>query len=701
MLCRAEPPCPGIGPPSAGQDLSSPFLSLVSLRCVPDALAALARAVDPSGLRPCLAPDVEVVRFESRGRGGHAVLRNPRTSTYLRLSGSQADLAVSFDGTRTAGEISGAASGEVDELVALLHRRGFLTTPWIDTYALLAERTASPPSRVLGRAWRRLRTLTIPFPGAPGAVDAIYAAGGRFAFTPLAQAGLVAVAAAGGMAFAAGSRSARFGLLDQPPPAASAALVVLVLAGIFLHELGHALAVRHAGRRIRAAGFQLYAAHPAFFVDSSDMVMVGRRPRVVNAVAGLCVDAVMAGAAACGALAIGSAGAVAGEWGPGDVLFRFAGLTYVFMLVNLVPFLELDGYWLLTDLLDLPDLRPRALEFLRHRLPDLIRARRPLTGGEWGLLLFGVAGVATLGGALVVSWLVWLPVVRSLATGLWRAGPGGQLLAVTLAAVVVAPLVHGLSDGFRRARRRARTGLAAVRFRAQRRWRVEAGTMIEALAGDGALPAEALNDVAGRVRRQRFGRGRTIARGGEAAAFFIVRRGRCVVVDDGPGGDGSVIGHLAAGDVFGGVALTAGTPHVATVRAESAVEVFMVDGATFRRLRLDVRAGPPSSSEVVPRHWAATRISALSPFRALDHAAAAQVAAASTWVDVAPGVTLADDRVYVVERGQLVVEGARGVATPFGPGDRFRADAGIVRTVTRAVLLASSEAAVVPNPARP
>ena len=55
------------------------------------------------------------------------------------------------------------------------------------------------------------------------------------------------------------------------------------------------------------------------------------------------------------------------------VLYKFAVLNYFVVLLNLVPLLELDGYYILSDLIQVPDLRQRSLSFMRDDLPRKLR----------------------------------------------------------------------------------------------------------------------------------------------------------------------------------------------------------------------------------------------------------------------------------------------------------------------------------------
>src|SRR5206468_8872967 len=82
----------------------------------------------------------------------------------------------------------------------------------------------------------------------------------------------------------------------------SYALGALVLLGLNVlalacHELGHALATKHAGRRVPVAGLLVYFGIPSVFVDTTDVWMAGRRARLVTTAAGPATGLFLAGAA--------------------------------------------------------------------------------------------------------------------------------------------------------------------------------------------------------------------------------------------------------------------------------------------------------------------------------------------------------------------------------------------------------------------
>ena len=140
----------------------------------------------------------------------------------------------------------------------------------------------------------------------------------------------------------------------------------------FFHELGHASAIIHFGRRVKSAGFMIYFGSPAFFVEASDSLMLDRHERILESFAGPFAELVLAGVASL-VLASYPGGTFS------QLLYKFAVINYFVIFLNLIPLLELDGYWILSDLIQVPDLRPRSLEFFQHDLWHKLRTRERLS----------------------------------------------------------------------------------------------------------------------------------------------------------------------------------------------------------------------------------------------------------------------------------------------------------------------------------
>jgi putative peptide zinc metalloprotease protein len=444
-------------------------------------------------------------------------------------------------------------------------------------------------------------------------------------------------------------------------------LLGLSLAVLFVHEMGHALAVRHAGRRIVCAGFRLYLGHPAFFIDSSDLLLAPRRARAINALAGPYAEAVAAGVVSLTVWLAPNAPA-------SSLLFRLAGLSYLAVLINLIPFIELDGYWLLSDILNVPRLRERAFGVLRYELPGRLRRRRAsLSVAERMLVMFGIGAVVFPVAALVTAWTFWGPIAQRLFTVLWNGGPLGRLVLVLLLGLIAGPLAHVAGRAVPAAARWARRAADDLRFWAQTPWRVEAAAAVAALPAVGEIDDGYLADLAGRVTRRRVREGAVVVRQDEAAeAFYVVRRGRFDIVERDVDGGERLLRRAGPGDSFGELALLEYRPRTATVRAETDGELFVIDAGTFQRVLAPVMTTP----ELAPATRPALEVQALPPFRHLGHADAALLAERGEWILYGPGeiVGFGGDETadfYVLTAGQAEVlqDGARTAV--LRAGDQF------------------------------
>ena len=112
-----------------------------------------------------------------------------------------------------------------------------------------------------------------------------------------------------------------------------------------------------------------------------------RCQRIMVNLAGFFHDVVIAGAASILGLLVAEPLFAALCW-------QLAFLAYLGVLVNLTPLLELDGYYVLVDLLDRPSLRPRALSWLGQELLPTLRSRG-VAGlrGHYTELVYGIASL--------------------------------------------------------------------------------------------------------------------------------------------------------------------------------------------------------------------------------------------------------------------------------------------------------------------
>jgi len=122
-----------------------------------------------------------------------------------------------------------------------------------------------------------------------------------------------------------------------------------------VHELAHAFAARRYGVRVPTLGVAFLVLWPYLYTDTGETwKLADRRKQLVIACAGMGAELV---------LAVFSTllWALSPEGAAKSVFFVLASSTWIMTLaINLSPFMRFDGYFVLSDLLDFPNLHERA-----------------------------------------------------------------------------------------------------------------------------------------------------------------------------------------------------------------------------------------------------------------------------------------------------------------------------------------------------
>jgi CRP-like cAMP-binding protein len=639
-----------------------------------DIWARLETLVDPGEYRPKIADDLEVKKFERRGGEPYYMVANPRDLVHYRLEAADYELLGHMDGTRTVKEIvidRLQEGGEIDvggvaDLVYTLYIENFLEDRYVDIDTMVKQEV--DPKLRRHRLRRFASTLTIEWKGAQRPVKWLHDHGLKWALTtPFVLLSLL-LAFAGMVAFGANVESKRFTLTGGSLAIGFLILLIIDYFMVMVHELGHALVLVHNNRRLKAAGFTIYFGVPAFYVDSSDGLMMERRPRILQAFGGPYAQSLGAGIAAILAWAFP-------QWAVSETLYRYTVLAYLNIFLNAIPLLELDGYWMLSDYLRIPDLRPRSLDFLRHDLIRKIREREHFSRQEIGLLIYGIAGILASGLLFVSGYIFFKLVFSRLVISLWKGGLYTRLILIALGLFLLNPLIRGAVNLVRGVGRRMRALSRRIRFRLQRKWRVEAASLIDALPLFDDLPEEALSDLAGRVRLRTIPRGQTIVRQGERAdAFYVVRRGTARVVEEDPdsGAEIRTLRVLGRGEAFGEVGLAEAAKRTATVRAEDDTELFEIDKGSFDALLADTLRAP----KFAPTIQAVVELGQLPSFSHLEPDELAELMAYGDWVNVPPGETIVEqgqvgDAFYALSSGQVDVFENGTKVRSLGQGSHF------------------------------
>ena len=634
----------------------------------------LSERLDPATYRPQLRPDVEVKTFRLRWGNDYAMIANPTELLHYQLSLNDVPLLELMDGTRTVGEIvveRFQESGDMEldgvaDLVRELRVGNFLTDRYVDARKIV-DRAAHPASLARAKTREFVTTLSVDWAGAHRLVDWLYRHFVRFFFTPALGIAAAIVAALGLIAFAAVYRSGRFEL-----GGGSAAIQTFILLGMdyvltFIHELGHAIVLVHHGRKVKSAGFMIYFGSPVFFVESSEVLMLDRKERIAQSFAGPYSELIVSGIAAIFIWAFPDAAV-------SPFLFTWAVINYFVIFMNLIPLLELDGYFILADVIQVPDLRPRSLRFIRYDLWRKLRRRERVTKQEVGLALYGIVGVAFTILSIFTAFFFWETIFGGLISALWDGGVFGRLLLIALALFVAGPAIRGVIKLVRSFAKKIKGWLDALRFKLETGWRVEAAELIDGSPIFEDLPEDVLSDLAGRVQLKRYPAGKPVFRQGDRPhALYVVRRGKLEVVEeDESTGKDNVIRALERGDMFGELGLVDGAPRSATVRPVVDAELFEIDESTFDRLLSDSVNLP----DFAPTLQQAAELRSLPPFASLGSASIAELLRHGRWIAASPDEVLVEqgdqgDAFYVIGSGRAEVLQDDEAIRSIGAGEHF------------------------------
>lgn len=146
------------------------------------------------------------------------------------------------------------------------------------------------------------------------------------------------------------------------------ALIPMASLIYFAHEFGRALAVKAYGYEVHYMGIGWYWFLPFAFTDTSDMWLSTEGPRIVVNLAGVYTDIVMAGVFMVAIFLIHN---------PYVQIFLWLSvlLMYLRAFIALNPLQELEGYQVLTDLFDRPQLRQSAVAWVQNELEHAFRER--------------------------------------------------------------------------------------------------------------------------------------------------------------------------------------------------------------------------------------------------------------------------------------------------------------------------------------
>jgi outer membrane lipoprotein-sorting protein len=178
-------------------------------------------------------------------------------------------------------------------------------------------------------------------------------------------------------------------------------VALTLLAGCF-HEFGHASALQYGGGQVSSMGVGLYLVYPVFYTDVTDGYRLSRWARIRTDLGGIYFHLIFAAALILAARLFHR-----------ELLLLAVVLIDIDIVRQFIPFVKLDGYWMIADLTGIPDLFSQMSPFLRgvsHTRSENVASSAELKG--WVKIVLAVYILLTIP---VLAYLFIL-LIRTLPT---------------------------------------------------------------------------------------------------------------------------------------------------------------------------------------------------------------------------------------------------------------------------------------------
>ncbi len=319
-----------------------------------------------ASLRPRLRSHAKIHRHIYR-RSPWYVIQDDQTGRYHRLSASANHMVALMDGRRSVGEIwtlttrwlgddaEPPTQDEVIRLLAQLHHADLLAGDLPPDIEELAHRSETRSRKTLIARLKNPLALRLPLID-PDRFLTLTMPLIRPAFSLFGLLVWLSVVIAGATIAVLNWEPLTVGLVDRVFLAENILLLLLVYPLIkAVHELGHGYAVKNWGGEVHEVGFMFLVLIPVPYIDASASSAFGSKwRRAVVAGAGVMVELFIAGLAVIIWVTVESGVIRAAAFNAALI----GGVST--LLFNGNPLLRFDGYYVLTDILEIPNFGTRA-----------------------------------------------------------------------------------------------------------------------------------------------------------------------------------------------------------------------------------------------------------------------------------------------------------------------------------------------------
>jgi putative peptide zinc metalloprotease protein len=422
------------------------------------------RVRDLAEMTLTLRQDLTITPRHDGDESGY-LIEDKVNSKYYRIGVAEYSFIANLDGKTTVCEAVGIAA-RVEPEHAITEEQAATVCRWlvenqlaftpesVSTPGLEASRSRADQSPGQAR-WNPL-FLRIPLLRPEGLLRRLLPWTGWLFSWPAALAAALLVAVAGNQVLTHWSRlvtSSRGIFSTERWLWIAAAWLVVKL----FHELAHGIVCKRYGGSVRESGVVLILGAPVAYMDvTSSWRFRSKWQRIHTAVAGIYVELLIAAVAAIVWSHV-QAGVVS------DLCFQVMILASVTtVLFNANPLMRFDGYYILSDLLELPNLYGESQQFLRHLMRKYVLGVHSHLSSNWTRAsIFAVYGVAALAWRVFVCCSIVLAAASAFrGAGVVVAAVGIVLWIAPATVAVIKYLVYGTAwEQPRRLRFLAATGV--------------------------------------------------------------------------------------------------------------------------------------------------------------------------------------------------------------------------------------------------
>ncbi len=323
---------------------------------------------------PCLDPDLIIREDTLNGEPIVGVLKREKRN-FFRFTPSQWEIVQLFDGVRSFDEIAELYTQQTGVPIASADVQGFAESMEQEDfwYKTPQEKNLAMSQKLLNRRGRlagrksKLNLAHMTFSGwdPDRYLTWLDNAVGDIIYSPWSVLAVVLLFAFEAVVFIAkwstmGPDIVLYYNFTKKTFVDVLQFYMLFLALGFIHETAHGLTCKHYGGQVHSMGLMFVYLMPAFYVDVTEIwVSCTKTQRLATIIAGIWVEMV-----ACGLAMIVWTNTLPGEWSH-DFSYQVILITGIAVVViNLNPLIKLDGYYFLTELIGLPELKEQSTAFL-------------------------------------------------------------------------------------------------------------------------------------------------------------------------------------------------------------------------------------------------------------------------------------------------------------------------------------------------